>query len=75
MTAVAQELPDRIRRLREQTGLSHDRIAERLGTTRQVVIRWEQGRNAPSRESLRKLRDAFPDTFPDDEPGEGDESG
>jgi transcriptional regulator with XRE-family HTH domain len=53
--AVLKELsvPQRIRWLRKQAG-SHDKLAAMVGTTRQVVIRWEHGQK-PSAESRQRL--------------------
>lgn len=46
-------VPQRIKWLRKQAG-SHDRLATKLGTTRQVVIRWEKGQR-PSASSRARL--------------------
>jgi transcriptional regulator with XRE-family HTH domain len=50
----------RVREERVRRGLSHDRLAAALGTTRQVVIRWERGVR-PNTESRRKLAAYFGD--------------
>jgi transcriptional regulator with XRE-family HTH domain len=47
-------VPQRIKWLRKQAG-SHDRLATRVGTTRQVIIRWEKGQNSPSATSRQRL--------------------
>lgn len=45
----------RIRWARGQKGISQERLATALGTTRQVVIRWEKGMHRPNDESRRRL--------------------
>lgn len=48
-TAASQGLPlgGRIKWAREQAGLSHDRLAERVGSSRRHLIRLEQGVHRP----------------------------
>lgn len=46
-------VPQRIKWLRKQAG-SHDKLAAKVGTTRQVIIRWEKGQK-PSAESRARL--------------------
>lgn len=46
-----------IRRLRLEMDLSHDRFADRLGTSRFMVIRWEKGQHLPGPEYRRRLAD------------------
>lgn len=46
-------VPQRIKWLRKQAG-SHDKLAAKVGTSRQVIIRWEKGQK-PSAESRRRL--------------------
>lgn len=52
-------LPNRIRWLHSKDGpqgfLSHDRFAKILGTSRQVVINWEKGKNFPNPKSRTRL--------------------
>jgi transcriptional regulator with XRE-family HTH domain len=45
----------RIRWARKRAGLSQDALAAAIGTTRQVVIRWEKDRHLPNLESREKL--------------------
>ena len=45
---TTQDLGARIRAARQAAGLSQEKLAERLGLTRQAVIKWETGQSAPS---------------------------
>lgn len=47
-------VPQRIRWVRKQAG-SHDKLAAKLGTSRSLVIRWEQGTHKPSKASRARL--------------------
>lgn len=74
VTTVEYELRDRIalvpkpvlgQRIRESRGekgkpgyLSHDRLAARVGTTRQHLIRLEHGKHRPGEEMLSRIADA-----------------
>lgn len=53
------ELGNNIRRLREQSGMSQDELAERLSCTRQTVSNYERGVSEPDLESIRKMADIF----------------
>jgi transcriptional regulator with XRE-family HTH domain len=59
-TVEAHELSvgKRIRWARRRKGLSQDKLAERVGTTRQVVIRWEKDRHLPNERSRERLAQA-----------------
>ena len=60
----------RIRWARREAGLSQERLALAIGTTRQVVIRWERDKhlpNASSRERLGEALDQEADFFADTE--------
>lgn len=46
---------NKIKKLREQLGLSQSRLAEMLETTQQTIGRWENGKAEPSIKSLRDL--------------------
>jgi transcriptional regulator with XRE-family HTH domain len=48
----------RIRRARKEADLSHDRLGERVGTSRQHLISLEKGRHRPRFEMLSKIADA-----------------
>ena len=49
----------RIRRLREEAGLSQAEMAERAGTTQDRVSRIERGRTEPTLAMLRRLASAL----------------
>lgn len=72
MEAVeARELTvgNRIRWARRRAGLSQDKLATLIGTTRQVVIRWEKDRHLPNLQSRERLGEAtgqHPDFFRDE---------
>lgn len=58
-------LAERIRYLRVQAG-SHDKLAAKLETSRQVIIGWEKGENRPGprfRQALADLAGCPPKTF------------
>ena len=60
----------RIRWARKEVGLSQERLALMIGTTRQVVIRWERDKhlpNASSRDRLGEALDQEADFFADTE--------
>ena len=62
---------------RKRAGLSQDRLAAAVGTTRQVVIRWEKDRHRPNTESREKLAAATGQTaefFSDDQDAEEDDA-
>jgi DNA-binding transcriptional regulator YiaG len=62
VTTVAQK----IRADRKARGLSHDRFADLLGTSRFTVIRWEKGQRLPRRlyrERLAALSGRRPDEY------------
>jgi transcriptional regulator with XRE-family HTH domain len=48
-------LPGRIAAVRRRLGLSRPAFAARVGVTRNVVIRWEGGRNRPRAELLDRI--------------------
>jgi len=53
------ELPARIIKLRKESGLSQEALAEELGVTRQAVSKWELGQSVPDLENLVKMTDLF----------------
>jgi transcriptional regulator with XRE-family HTH domain len=55
----------KLRRFREQQGMSQRAVAEQLGTTHVVVGRWERGYFRPNVSSLAKIA-AFMDCTMDD---------
>lgn len=63
---------DRIREARISAGLTQDRFAELLGTSRQIVIGWEKGRHKPSRRYRARIiraTGAAAELFDDEESG------
>lgn len=50
---------DRIKRLREQTGMTQAALAKRLGITRASVNAWEMGISVPSTHYVVALADIF----------------
>ncbi len=50
-----ETLGETIRRLRKKRGLSHDRLAAKIGTRGRQVIRWEQDENRPGPRYQQKL--------------------
>ena len=52
-------LGTRIRTQRKSIGMSQEKLAERLGVSRQAVAKWEKGETLPDIESCVKLADLF----------------
>lgn len=50
---------DRIRQLREQSGLTQAALAKKLGITRSGVNAWEMGISVPSTQYIIELADIF----------------
>lgn len=48
----------RIRRARKASGLSHDRLGEKVGTSRQHLIRLEKGDHRPRPEMVSRIAEA-----------------
>ena len=48
----------RIRRARNESGMSHDRLGEKVGTSRQHLINLEKGRHRPRLEMLTGIAEA-----------------
>ena len=48
-----------IRELRAKAGLSQEAFAERVGTLRETVAKWESGVQKPSFAYMRKIQEAF----------------
>lgn len=53
------EVKDVILKLRTQSGLSQDELAEKIFVTRQAVSRWETGETTPNIETLKLLSKLF----------------
>lgn len=53
------KLSENIRNLRKSKGLTQEKLAEQLHTTRQSVSKWEQGNLEPNIQMLIRLADYF----------------
>ena len=58
MEAHRQRVGARIRQARKAAGLSHDALAATVGTSRQHLIKLEQGRHLPRPDMLAAIADA-----------------
>ena len=52
-------LGNNIRRLREQSGMSQDELAEILSCTRQTVSNYERGVSEPDIDTIKKIAEIF----------------
>lgn len=52
-------LSEKIYQLRKEKGLSQEGLAEKLGTTRQAVSKWENNQGYPETEKLLQLSNIF----------------
>ena len=50
---------ERLKELRTAAGLSQEKLAERLGVSRQVITKWETDRGTPDMENLMSLAHTF----------------
>lgn len=50
-------LKEQLLTYRRREGISQLQLAERLGVSRQTIVRWEHGVNAPSNHELKKIAD------------------
>ncbi|MBO7668463.1 MAG: helix-turn-helix domain-containing protein, partial [Firmicutes bacterium] len=53
------DFAERLKELRAAAGLSQEKLAERLGVSRQVITKWETGRGTPDMENLIALAGVF----------------
>jgi len=51
------DIPRLIRNLREQTGLTQEKFATKLGVTLPTINRWESGRAKPSPLAMQKVEE------------------
>lgn len=56
-----KELREIVRRWRLARNETQKEIADRLGICLACVWRWEEGRNRPSRLTMRRIAEIFPD--------------
>jgi len=61
----ARGSPSRLRRLREEFGLSQQQVSERSGVVQESLSRLENGRRDPRLETLRKLARGMDMTLPE----------
>lgn len=52
-------LSEKIYRLRRQSGLSQEQLAEKLGVSRQAISKWESGSSVPELDKLTALSECF----------------
>lgn len=52
-------LGEKIFKLRKEKGFSQEVLAEKLGTTRQAVSKWENNQGFPETEKLMQLSNIF----------------
>lgn len=52
-------IPQNIKRLRQQNGLTQEQMAEKLFVTRQTISLWENGRTQPDIETLERIAAVF----------------
>ena len=50
---------DNLKLIRKGSGLTQKQVAEKLGVVESCYAKWEQGRNEPGIEALRKLSEIF----------------
>ena len=53
------ELPEKLYTLRKKSGLSQERLAEKLGVSRQAISKWESGQSVPETDKLIAISDYF----------------
>ena len=52
-----QILPQRLRALREEKGLTQEKLAKELGVARMTIVCYESGKNSPDGNMLSNVRD------------------
>ena len=52
-------IPERLKELRKERGLTQKQLAEVLETTDDSIFSWEKGRSQPSIETLQKICNYF----------------
>ena len=52
-------LGEKIQRLRKETGLSQEALAEKINVTRQTVSKWECTQSSPDLDFIAQLSDIF----------------
>ena len=59
------DLCERLKKARENTGLSQQEVADSLGITRQSISKWERGVSYPDINNLILLKDLYNTSFDD----------
>ena len=49
----------KLKELRTRAGMSQEKLAERVGVSRQAITKWETDKGAPEMENLLALSDLF----------------
>lgn len=73
MTSSTLPLGQRIKAVREEKKLSHDRLAEKVGTSRQHLIRIEKGVHNPRPGMLARISEALETPFSVEQTDDDDE--
>ena len=55
----AMTIPNNLRQLRQQSGLTQEQVAQRLNVTRQALSSYESGRTRPDVDTLMKLAEIY----------------
>lgn len=50
------KLPEKIQRERKKMGLSQEKLAEKIGVSRQAITKWENGLASPELEKIVSLK-------------------
>ena len=59
VTTYAGRCAERLRALRDKTGLTVEALAEAVGRKTRTLYNWESGATAPSLDDLPRLAEAF----------------
>lgn len=61
------KLPEKIQRERKKMGLSQEKLAEKIGVSRQAITKWENGLASPELEKIVSLKDNITEPTPPQE--------
>ena len=53
------KLPENLKRIRKENGLSQEQFAEKLGVSRQAVSKWESGQSYPEMDKVLSICKMF----------------
>lgn len=65
---------DKLQMLRKEKGISQEKLAEKIGVSRQAVAKWEVGQSCPDMENLVRLSELFRTSIDSLVKDNGDES-